>query len=349
MNQTDNRPQPRLFINYRSEDTGPTASRLYMELERELCSEQVFLDHERLEGGTEWPSRLQEEVERATVVFVLIGKRWLTAQDPETGDRRLNTPDDWVRQEIEIALKRQILVVPILVDGASPLTERAFETVPAIASLSKLQCINLRRKDWKADFNKLLQLLIELGFRPRTMTENIVQSNPSMQLVIDRVMPLRENRAGRSLVYGSIKLANGNIVYGEGLNIQLTLENTSNLDIIVRTIDVFIEDYDDHPIEVYNYSIFETSGTHLEIPGTTISRPIELTAVNSPGNLVPITNNRLFLRAAGKFDSQHTLNFSVVARAPGIWTLHICATYFDISQHSNSQQTKSGTLLIVKR
>lgn len=35
----------------------------------------------------------------------------------ETGNRRLDDPNDWVRLEIAAALERQIPVIPILVDG----------------------------------------------------------------------------------------------------------------------------------------------------------------------------------------------------------------------------------------
>ncbi len=159
----------RLFINYRSEDTGETASRLFQELERELAPSQVFIDHERLEAGTPWPDRLHQEVENASILFCLVGKRWLMAQDPETGDRRLNLPDDWVRREIEIALgSDSITVVPVLVDEAAPLPRKAFQTLPSLATLADRQCLQLRRKDWSGDFHEILAFLLDRGFKQQT-------------------------------------------------------------------------------------------------------------------------------------------------------------------------------------
>src|SRR6185369_1748189 len=64
-----------LFINYRSEDTGSTASRLYAELEREFGADRVFLDHNRIEAGAHWPEALRRKVETADAMFVLIGDR----------------------------------------------------------------------------------------------------------------------------------------------------------------------------------------------------------------------------------------------------------------------------------
>ncbi len=148
-----------VFISYRSEDTGPTAAALFRDLKARLWPHDVFLDHERIEGGSVWPERLRREVERSAVMLVLIGEHWLTAQDPETGERRLSIPEDWIRQEIELALASKIPIIPVLVDGASPPTSKALRTVPSIARVAKLQAVVLRPKDWSADVKRLIETL----------------------------------------------------------------------------------------------------------------------------------------------------------------------------------------------
>lgn len=157
---------PRVFISYRSEDTGPTASRLARELERRFGRDAVFIDHERIEGGADWPARLRDEVRAARVVLVLVGRQWLTLQDPHTGDRRLNVPEDWVRREVEEALQGGRDVVPVLVEGATPLTRSALRTVESIARLADLQARKLRRDEWDGDLGRIEALLIERGFAP---------------------------------------------------------------------------------------------------------------------------------------------------------------------------------------
>src|SRR3954467_12080351 len=104
--------KPALFISYRVEDTGPTASRLFEELADLYGRERVFLDHERLEGGATWTGRLEQEARRGSVMLVLIGERWLQARDPKTYVRRLDRPGDWVRKEVEAALAMGALLVP---------------------------------------------------------------------------------------------------------------------------------------------------------------------------------------------------------------------------------------------
>ncbi|MBC7901384.1 MAG: toll/interleukin-1 receptor domain-containing protein [Saprospiraceae bacterium] len=344
----DNNRKPRLFINHRSEDTGATASRLYVELTHQFETDQVFLDHQRIEGGANWTDRLRREVAQATVMFVLIGDRWLTAQDAETGDRRLNLLEDWVRQEIETALKTETAIVPILVEGASPPSKRALQTVPTIEPLADLQGLPLRRKDWEADFARLVDLLVDLGF-PRGSKADVGRRNePCVELALDRVAPYRTIQAGQRVVYGTDTLSDGTTAFGEGLHIQLTLENHSDMDVVVPLIDVVIDDYDAHPIERFEYPALRTSGIHLEVPGSTREDPVELTALEVTGSSVPVTQGRLFLRAAAGAESQHTLSFSLVARAPGIWRVRVQAEFVDAARSSHPRFVQSDTLCIVK-
>ena len=153
-----------MFISYRAEDTGPIATWLFQDLADAYGREHVFLDHERLEGGAPWPQRLEEEARRASVMLVLIGDGWLRAHDPDTVERRLDQPGDWVRKEIETALDAGSLVVPLLVEDTKQLSRRAFETLPSLAPLADLQSLTLRRKDRASDLKRLHELLASNGF-----------------------------------------------------------------------------------------------------------------------------------------------------------------------------------------
>lgn len=154
---------PSVFISYRSEDTGATASRLARDLEQQFGRAAVFLDHDRLGGGDVWPQTLRAGLRSAAAVLVLIGSRWLSVQDPETGDRRLNLPEDWVRQEVEEALAAGRQLVPVLVDEARPLPAASLRTLPSIARLAELQAMNLRRRDWDGDVERIVQRLVGCG------------------------------------------------------------------------------------------------------------------------------------------------------------------------------------------
>jgi hypothetical protein len=154
---------PRLFINYRTADTRSAAAGLAKALKREFDPRRIFIDYLGIQGGDTWRTRLLQEVERASVVFVLIGRDWAHGVDPETQQRRLDRPDDWVRQEIECALRRGAKIVPILVDDA-PLPAEA-DLPASLRPIAALQTRPLQTMTaFEADVKRLATLLQGQGF-----------------------------------------------------------------------------------------------------------------------------------------------------------------------------------------
>jgi hypothetical protein len=162
----EKRQQGSIFISYRTDDAGHAASRLFEDLADLYGLGRVFIDHKKIAGGEPWGERLTAEAAQGAVMFVLIGSGWLKAQNPTTGDRRLNEPEDWVRREIQTALDAGFTVIPVLVDNARPLTPTDLRTVPEIARLAEKQSLPLRRRDWDTDVAKLRSLLLSRGIVP---------------------------------------------------------------------------------------------------------------------------------------------------------------------------------------
>jgi hypothetical protein len=107
----------RIFLSYRRQETAWPAGRLYDVLVEHFPAEQVFKDVDSIEPGEDFVERIMAAVSSCDVLLALIGPDWLTITDEE-GRRRLDNPGDYVRVEIETALKREIRVIPILVDSA---------------------------------------------------------------------------------------------------------------------------------------------------------------------------------------------------------------------------------------
>ena len=106
----------KIFISYRREDSAANALGISQYLEHEFGRKNVFIDVDT-RAGAKFPSVLEQRLAECKVMLVLIGPDWLSAQDDQ-GDRRLENPDDWVRLEIAHALKREITVIPVRVNGA---------------------------------------------------------------------------------------------------------------------------------------------------------------------------------------------------------------------------------------
>ena len=107
-----------IFISYRRDDAAAWAGRLHMALERQFRREQIFMDVDSIQAGLDFAKVIDAEVAKCDVMLVVIGKGWLDAADAD-GGRRLDDARDFVRLEVESALRRDIRVVPVLVDGAS--------------------------------------------------------------------------------------------------------------------------------------------------------------------------------------------------------------------------------------
>jgi TIR domain len=105
----------KIFISYRREDTAANALGIGQYLENEFGRKNVFIDID-MRAGTKFPVVLEQRLAECKVMLVLIGPDWLNSRDGQ-GQRRLDNPDDWVRLEIAHALKRNITVIPVRVNG----------------------------------------------------------------------------------------------------------------------------------------------------------------------------------------------------------------------------------------
>ncbi len=110
---------PRIFISYRRSDSAAATGRIYDRLCTAFGETAIFKDVDVIPAGANYPSLLNEAIARCDVLLAIIGSHWLTAAE-SNGQRRLDNSDDFVRIEIEAALKRDaVLIIPVLVDDAA--------------------------------------------------------------------------------------------------------------------------------------------------------------------------------------------------------------------------------------
>ena len=93
---------------------------------------------------------------RAILLLALIGPGWLDAKDGE-GNRRLENATDLVRHEIAAALKRNIPVIPVLLQGVQvPSPERLPED---IRELAYRHAFGLGHSTWESDVREMVRRL----------------------------------------------------------------------------------------------------------------------------------------------------------------------------------------------
>lgn len=153
-----------IFISYRRDDSAGYAGRLYDRLSAHFGADQVFMDVEGIELGTDFVTAIEQAVGSCKVLIVVIGDEWLSTTDA-AGRRRLDDPHDFVRLETRVALEREIRVVPVLVGGA--LMPRTEELPDELKSLARRQAIEISHKQWDGSTRELIRALnIMLGQRP---------------------------------------------------------------------------------------------------------------------------------------------------------------------------------------
>ena len=143
-----------VFISYRRDDASSEAIAINNVLRQEFGKDSVFLDTSSLQAGSVWPEDIQISLRRAETVLVIIGPNWLRAGSNNWGQRRIDQDNDWVRQEIALALSANKRIIPVLVAGG---TVPPSSVLPEpIESLSQRQAIEIRRDYWDHDIKLLL-------------------------------------------------------------------------------------------------------------------------------------------------------------------------------------------------
>ena len=148
----------KIFINYRREDSIATAGRLADRLAETFDRDNLFMDVDNIPVGINFDEYLKSQVAACDVVLSVIGPNWLNAKD-EANQRRLDKPDDFVAIELAAALARNILVIPVLVDGTR--MPKASELPDSLKPFALRNAIPVRNTNFGSDTEQLITKMRE--------------------------------------------------------------------------------------------------------------------------------------------------------------------------------------------
>jgi hypothetical protein len=148
-----------VFISYRREDSRGFAGRIYDRLSDRLGRENIFFDVDNIAPGLDFVEVLTERVASCDALVAVIGKDWLASVD-RNGRRRLDDAEDFVRVEIEAALKRGVRVIPVLVENAA--MPQAEDLPESLRKLARRQGIAIDHARFNSDVERLLRVLSEI-------------------------------------------------------------------------------------------------------------------------------------------------------------------------------------------
>jgi hypothetical protein len=141
-----------VFISYRRQDGATDAGRIYSRLVKRFGRDGVFKDLDSTSPGANFVEVIRRTIAMCDVLLVVIGPRWLQKHD---GASRLQDPRDWVRTEILSALERNILVIPILVEGATMPSEA--DLPEELRPLVTYQALSLTEAGWSSQLTRLVR------------------------------------------------------------------------------------------------------------------------------------------------------------------------------------------------
>ncbi len=147
---------PKIFINYRRDDSAANAGRLYDRLASHFDPDHLFMDIDQIAPGDDFTEVIQEKLGSVQIAVVLIGKHWLDMTD-SSGRRRLDNPDDFVRLEIVTLLERKIRIIPVLVGGAD--MPESSQLPECLMPLTRRHAYEISNNRFHTDVDKLIQVL----------------------------------------------------------------------------------------------------------------------------------------------------------------------------------------------
>jgi len=105
-------PRVQITISYRREDSEAITGRIFDRLATHYGREAVFRDIDSIPASVNFREYLNDVLEHSDIVLAIVGPRWIGAR---RGQSRLADENDFVRIEVEAALRKRVPLIPVFV------------------------------------------------------------------------------------------------------------------------------------------------------------------------------------------------------------------------------------------
>lgn len=176
---------PGVFISYRRGDEPAYARLLHLTISSLREQPSVFIDIDAIEPGAFFQKSIADGIAACGIFIVLIGENWHGKQS-QNAPSRLASPDDYVRREIETALKFGKTIVPVLIESTPVPT--AFDLPASIAALASLNAIRITHMNFSLEIQPVLDLITKgtgrVDGRRHNRTHTLTISGMNHQLAL---------------------------------------------------------------------------------------------------------------------------------------------------------------------
>lgn len=241
----------KIFISYRRNDSADAAGRIYQCLVHAFGREQVFIDVDAMPFGVDFREHLDKTIAECEVFLAVIGKNWLR----EASKRKpfLINPQDYVRIEVECALRQQIPIIPVLVHGIEMPPEN--KLTASIKDLAYRHAAKVRADpDFDHDMNRLVDDLKKKlqhgnaeaqkeksGFRKVTDETPLFKADSNARWRTNthkESLPLPQPTSHQLFVDDMVLISKGPFLYGES-KVSHTIETDYLIDLYPVTNEAY--------------------------------------------------------------------------------------------------------------
>ena len=154
---------PQITISYRRRASQAVTGRIRDRVAQHFGENCVFMDIDNIPLGIDFRKHIDKAFRESQLLLVIIGPNWIGPI--EGGPARICDPTDIVRIEVEVALRRGIPAIPVLVDGAAMPT--ASELPESLKDLPFYNAAELRSgADFHPHADRLIRAMEQI-FRER--------------------------------------------------------------------------------------------------------------------------------------------------------------------------------------
>jgi hypothetical protein len=173
-----------IFISYRRDDAAGHAGRLADNLVERFGRNRIFRDIDNIEPGEDFVTKIENAVGSCDILLAVIGRTWLSPN----GSGRLDNPNDFVRLEIATALRRNIRVIPVLVQRAS--MPKPEDLPDDLDSLTRRNAVELTDLRWQSDVEQLIRVM-------ERILPNRGKADPEVEETVEEAPVDKPNSADR--------------------------------------------------------------------------------------------------------------------------------------------------------
>jgi len=185
---------PKIFISYRRADSKHITDRLHDHMIIHFSEDEVFQDVDNIPFGVDFRKFLSDSINQCDVVLVVIGTEWTRIMQ-----ERAKQPNDFVRIEVESALKLDKLVIPVLVNNATmPNPDDLPESVRELCWLNA--AIVRGNPDFRRDSRVLADGIKQWASQNNIQASSTIEKVPSPSE--ERTVGSEENR---SIMHGGVR------------------------------------------------------------------------------------------------------------------------------------------------